>query len=190
MKSSKNQKNPWTLSKEGSFRKKNLGKIDSGTYWNVLSKETWVKPIPKNRLVISGSLLRLFSSLTTPPSWSLFLKTASQFGYLRVEAAADDVGHDAVDLRAALDALLHQRRAALARAHVAARSEQHRRLLIRAHHTLFDLNRNGKKKKQKRNETRSVSGTDRGSLSVRQHSTLRSPRIYGNISHLWRYKWK
>jgi hypothetical protein len=54
-------------------------------------------------------------------------------------AAADDEGHHLVDLRPALHALLHQGGAAVAGTHMAAWPEQHGRLLVRTHHTFFDL---------------------------------------------------
>ena len=54
-------------------------------------------------------------------------------------AAAHRQRYHLLELRPALDALLHDRGAVLARHHVAARFEKHRRLPVRAHQTLVDL---------------------------------------------------
>lgn len=66
-----------------------------------------------------------------PPSFGTDRAAAAgRKGDLVVEAAADHIWDDAIDLRAALDAFLHKSGTAVAGAHVAARPEQDRRLLV------------------------------------------------------------
>lgn len=56
-----------------------------------------------------------------------------------IQTTANHVRDDAIDLRATLDAFLHEGSAPIASAHVTARTEQHRRFFVWADNALFDL---------------------------------------------------
>lgn len=94
--------------------------------------------------VVPASVVHQRPFLRSGASWTASLgadraTTAGRKGHLVVQTTADNVRNDAIDLRPTLNAFLHESRTAITGAHVTARPEQHRRLLVRADNTLFNL---------------------------------------------------